>query len=308
MKLVYKIKYTLLRLLNLNKKYEYIESKYNGELRAEVNNYKTKLEKDSTLSRWDDNVLDLLDKINNRDPEKFLRWDVIIFTMFFTNSKAATQELEYLRRSEWNRWNEVIKEDKFGFPLLYSGYRETSCNSIHMAYHLALFENTVKIDYSDLDYVFEFGGGFGRMAVEVYRSGFKGKYIIFDLPVFSMIQKYYLKNLGMEAVLNGKEFDNGVDCVYDLEVLEDVMKKMSGKKALFIATWSLSETPVELSRKMEKFIGMMKYVLIAYQEKIAGIDNLKRFGEMQERLKGLEWKNYPNEYMDGHYYLFGSKK
>jgi len=308
MNFLHRMKYSWLRLINKNKNYTF-HSPYTEEFRREIKGYYTSTPHKVTLTNdWEIFVSQVLEKISKKEPEKFLRWDEILYTMFTTNTKIAKQQLSYLRKSNWNEWQMALKEDKFGFPLLYSAYNETSSNAIQMVYHLALFKEIMGVDYSQLDYIFEFGGGYGKMASIAYKAGFRGKYILFDLPLFSIIQKYYLKNIGIEAALNPEDLSCQVNCFFEWEKIEKVVKAFKGKNTLFIATWSLSEAPIELSDKVENILRDISYILIAYQDKFRSIDNLKRFQSLQEKLDMIEWRNFPTEYRRRSYYLFGKSK
>ena len=53
--------------------------------------------------------------------------------------------------------------------------------------------------------------------------------------------------------------------------------------SLFIANWSLSETPIKFRKKFKIIIKKSKYILIAFQENFEDIDNLKYFYSLKKR-------------------------
>ena len=93
---------------------------------------------------------------------------------------------------------------------------------------------------------------------------------------------------------------------------------MSGKiksNDLFIANWSLSETPIFFREKFFKVINRSRYILISFQEYFEDINNLKYFNKLKKRLNNsFEIRIEKNEYYKGnifnnqnHYFLIGKK-
>lgn len=107
--------------------------------------------------------------------------------------------------------------------------------------------------------IVEIGGGYGDMCSVIHDLGFKGKYTIYDFPEVQKIQNYYLTAQDINA--------NFVSDPKDLEAAD-----------LVIATWSLSEIPIEFRDTiMEKIVSSDKW-LVMYQQKIFGtIDNTDYF-------------------------------
>lgn len=110
--------------------------------------------------------------------------------------------------------------------------------------------------------ILEIGGGYGNMCSLVHDLGFKGQYSIFDFPEVHRIQKYYLERNDINA--------NFITEVEDLNKVD-----------LVIATWSLSEIPLEQRNEIMKRIKQSYNWLVLYQENAfnGGIDNSKYFQE-----------------------------
>lgn len=104
-------------------------------------------------------------------------------------------------------------------------------NLIHQAYHLWKWQQVTGRRVADLSTIVEFGGGYGAMALLCHRLGFRGRYVIYDLPEFSLLQQWYLEQHGVKAEWNPKRKPKGVD--------------------LFMALYSLSEVPFEDRPKFE---------------------------------------------------------
>lgn len=145
---------------------------------------------------WGSNMNRLYELVMNDDIRSFLRWDVIMHTMFVSNNAPyVRRELNYLKNlAYWdNRWSKAIVESTIGHPIPFVFYPKSSGNLIHHAYHLAQLEEKAQINVNEIDFVFEFGGGYGSMCRLFHNIGFTGDYVIFDLPPFSALQEYYLK-------------------------------------------------------------------------------------------------------------------
>jgi hypothetical protein len=180
---------------------------------------------------------------------------------------------------------------------------------MHHAYHLSQFEGNANISISSLNFVFEFGGGYGSMSRLFHNLGFKGIYIIFDFKEFTALQEYYLKSIGIN-VLSINSFNNyqkGVLCISDLNILKDILNAFhNNEKSLFLATWSLSETPLKFREMFIPIISNQKYFLISFQSKFNEIDNLLYFEFFKTKFPKISWNMWEIKHLPGNYYLMGA--
>ncbi len=151
----------------------------------------------------------------------------------------------------------------------------------------------------------------------VHNLNFKGRYVIFDLPPFSALQRFFLNMNGIPAVTADVFLEKASDrviCVSELEQLESILSMYSNTgDALFIANWSLSEAPVSLRHSILSLIKPFKAFLSAYQGLFGDIDNVGYFEEWVETMKDIRWhtwkiKHLPNKRYRDNYYLMGKKK
>lgn len=199
--------------------------------------------------------------VREDDPEKFLRWSTSVATMFVGNAPYVKHELDTFG----NKWKKAAEEVWFGDPVPYKYARWTSGNFIHMAYHLRMFERLSWYLVENLGSVYEFGGGYGAMAVVARQAGFGGEYVIQDLPELSLLQRYYLSNVGVEAEL-----------VVDLPESRDF--------DLFVACFSLSEVDVDTREYILDNVSATTY-LFAFQHVWEGLNNTEWFMEFVDRKK-----------------------
>jgi hypothetical protein len=153
--------------------------------------------------------------------------------------------------------------------------------------------------------VFEFGGGYGSLCRLFFRLGFRGRYVIFDLPHFSALQQYFLSSIEIPIVgLNDQGM--GVTLVHDVEALGEVRHKLSMNDSLFLANWSLSESPVAIRESLGDIIDSCNHVSIAYQEVFAGIDNADYFSSLRSKRPQKVWEVLPIAHLPGNWFLFGA--
>jgi len=262
-------------------------------------------------SAWLANRRELKRRILEDDPLRFLRWDVVTGSMFVGNRSYIDSELAYLmRRPDWKSvWEDVIREDPEGDPKPYKGYRRSSGNRIHQSYHLARFEQETGLPVGRFPLIIEFGGGYGSLCRLAHKLGFRGQYLLFDLPEFVALQKYYLGSLEMPLVGPGDLAPGkpGILCTSDLEPLGSVTRQ-EAHRGLFVATWSLSETAPALRERiltLPAVDGAGAY-LIAYQSDFGGVDNTRFFDLWRETKTGIRWTHSEIAHMPGNYYLFGT--
>jgi hypothetical protein len=267
--------------------------------------------------RWLDNVNRLNDLVISEDPRGFLQWDVISRTMEVGDADYLEIELNFLKiLPNWERWEQAIRETPIGQPTLSSIYPASSGNLIHHAYHIGQFEEKTGTKIEDLDFIFEFGGGYGGMYRLIHNLGFQGKYVIFDFPAFSALQQYFIKSIGLEVhtVDSFKSAKTGVLCISDVGYLKKLLSNnKSADNSLFIATWSISEAPIDFRTPILSLINDFKAYLIAYQGWFEGNDNLNYFENWKAEQTEVIWhhskiEHIPNSYYRDNYYLLGQKR
>jgi hypothetical protein len=258
---------------------------------------------------WFENMRQLRQEVSTQDPRGFLRWDVVRITMFFEHPPSIAHELAFLRHDDqWAiRWAPAIKESGVGRPLRYPFYPNSSGNLIHHAYHLARFEKSMGLRVDNYDYVVEFGGGYGSLCRLFSNLGFRGRYIIYDLPCFVALQRYFLRSVGIEvAEVVGSVREGQSASTASVGDLRETLGRLKELKGLFIATWSISEAPLELRAKVLPVVENLSAWLVAYQDQFQEVDNNHFFETwIDSNRNGMEWKSEPIEHMNGSNYLFG---
>ena len=233
----------------------------------------------NSTPKWQGFLSQLSENIMNGDIDNFLNWPVIAQTMFVGNAKYLDIERKYVEEKHL-----LVNDSKVGNP-------PTGGNIIHQTYHVARFMGETGQDIKDFDYILEFGAGYGCMCRVIRELGFNGDYVIFDLPHFSALQRYYLDSCNVEAtcISDTKDIPRPVDC-----------------KSLSIATWSLSESPNNVRENFSGILPFFDSFLFSYQDEFGGIDNIEYFKKMKR--KHRKWVDVKIEHLPGNRYLFGSKQ
>ena len=105
--------------------------------------------------------------------------------------------------------------------------------------------------------------------------------------------------------LNYKK-DSKVILLSSITKLKKILKKIEARKKLFIANWSLSETPINLRNQFSFVFKNFNYQLISFQNNFENIDNLNYFKKIN--LKNLKNKRkskiLPINKLNNNFYLF----
>lgn len=263
-----------------------------------------------TERKWLDRQKRLRENILNKDPRDFFTWEEIKYSML---GQYLPHELMFLKKSPmWNLWKKALEETEFceinkSWDLPF----KSRATVISNAFKLAQLVITHGINMKKINTIFEFGGGYGSISRLCYRLGFEGTYVIFDLPEFSALQKYFLSSSGLPLNITyapSEKSENTVILLSQIKQLKEQFKKTPPD--IFIATWSLSESPLSLRKIIVNLIKEAKYYLIAYQERfpvITGIDNIDYFKNFQKEILNTEWKTIPLKLSSKDYFLIGKK-
>lgn len=264
--------------------------------------------------QWKENVNRLKQLILADDPREFLRWDVLTETMVVGNDDFVLTELNHLKQDAgWNeRWSKAIQEVTAGRPKPFYKHPLSSANSIHHAHHIAQFEKRTGARIEEIDFVVEFGAGYGNMCRLFYSLGYTGTYIMYDLPIFNELQKYFLQCIGIPVHTDDSPYPGkAAVCISSFDTLQEILSRRSSSahNALFIAMWSISEVPLTLREKIFSLVSDFSFFLIGYQNQFGEVDNIRYFDGITKQLnKPIAWNNFPLEHQPGNNFLIGSRR
>lgn len=232
---------------------------------------------------WDYWRHDLWIRAQKDNPANFTNWPCIYHTML-QNHWRGNIEQELLQIPEsYRQYCGIANHLGDSFNAGYDFQNTYSLAMTHQVYHLYRWEQVTGLEIAELDSILEFGGGFGAMAQVCNRLGFKGDYLIYDLPEFSLLQQWYLSE---NEISNVKWLDN----IRRADV------------NLVIASYSLSEVDLPFRDIFFQEVESDSYLLL-YSNKFEDYDNIAYFQALD---LGLEWRHIKLDHMPPEsWYSFG---
>jgi hypothetical protein len=287
------------------------ERKLSDAFREKMRSVEISAPDDSSAAQktWHDNMVALRQLVLSEDPRNFLSWPVIGGTMFVKYAKYSRAEYSHLRGlPDWSRWQSALRETHSGNPARCPFDSGTSCNLVHHAYHVARFESATGRAAGEFGTVIEFGGGYGSMCRLFFELGFRGRYLIIDLPPFTALQEYFLQSVGIR-ILEPEQYlagQSGALCISEPELLDSLAAE--NDNTLFLATWSISETPLAVRESvLERHFSTCSDYLLAYQPRFGEVDNENYFDQLCRMHTDYSWTREDIEHLPHQRYLFGTR-
>ena len=253
----------------------------NNEIKNQLINIKN--DKNIINNFWDNQSDKIINEFLNKNPKNFLKFKSIGETMF-VGRRTKYIYLELINLIRYKNYFKKIKNllfcNNFGKPATFPInilFRNTNSNMIHQAYHLLKLKQETNINLDEIENIFEFGGGYGSLCKIFDNEGFKGNYYIYDLPLMSYIQNYWITNSNFINLKN-------IYLINDTENIPEIKNNIFGKKNLFISNWALSESPIELRNKFTDFFKYFEYISLAIQNNFQGVDNISYIDELKKDL------------------------
>jgi hypothetical protein len=209
----------------------------------------------------------------------------------FRRDEIVIETMEYQDIDAWNFAQEAsrigIIEPTLGKP--YKPFKNrNSLNLGHQFRHLRKWATNPSEELSKVDRVVEFGAGFGMMCWIVFQLGFDKDYVIVDNGGTSSLQKRYL-----EATLTEEQFQK----IRWVKTLEELTPHL-GPADLFIAMWSVSETPdATLEKVLVELQERKPRLLFAYQEEFKGRNNSEFINRFSIQGSMAKVENWPSFYL-----------
>jgi hypothetical protein len=239
--------------------------------------------------------------------DQFLRLAPVAKTLHSRQRSLTRRYLTYLLRSRCfsTTIQKALTESPVGKPLVNPQYPLSSPLLMQHGYKLIRLLEATDFDLSTLHLAAEFGGGYGSFFRLLRNLGYRNPYIICDLPVMCALQKFYLRNVFPSGPpmqppdnvqwLSGNVRDAVIDAARDC------------KPSLFVATWSLSETPANVRAEISPALAGFTFILIAYQRDFGKYDNTQYFGAMRQDLPQFKWVHFECPVYRNNFYLIGQR-
>jgi len=192
---------------------------------------------------------DRAEKLCFENNKELLSDDMMRYAYFLTGGGIWQKlQIPYLE-SKWDekQLKHYLLEDAFMCPDITSEKYLSSETMINHLTHLTVFKEKTGADVFKFNTIVEFGGGYGGMCRLLRRFNNKSTYIIIDLPIFLIIQKFYLSNILGEENVNlfisdSQDIQKGKINLVDIGDEATIKLISQYKPDIFIAAWSLSES------------------------------------------------------------------
>ena len=264
--------------------------------------------RDVAAGEWDLFAAEIAGALRGSGVDQFLRLPPIAKTM---HPRIRGRSRGYLRHVLGShRFSPEIQraltESPVGKPLVNPHYPLSSPLLIQHGYHLIRLLEATQLDLARLRLVVDFGGGYGGFCRLLRNIGYREKYLIWDLPVMCALQRFFLRNVfpssaDRAAPPNIEWLTSG-----DPGARDAVMRHAAERgPSLFVATWSLSETPLPVREEIAPALEGFGFVLLAYQRTFGETDNVAWFSGLEKRLPQFRWQHFECPVYRNNFYLIG---
>lgn len=239
------------------------------------------------LHSWEHYRKILRQHVRDWEPARFLTWPTITCTMFVGEAPYSKAEYDALLALPDFRYIKAgLREVDFGAVRRLSFASQTSGNLVHQMTHLTQWSQSPQAYLPGMKLIVEFGGGYGAMAKICFALGFKGRYILVDLPELLLIQEYYLSNIGITA---------------------EYHHDWAGECDMLIACYAFGETPKK--RREQFFAGIdARNYLFCHQDTHLDVPDIQQMMlDLTAKKKDVTWQTWRNPHLPGHHYIVGRK-
>lgn len=304
------------RALSVTKKIKMkkeLEVKAKLQLNQILNRLELEIKKKKPYSYWPVAQISLAKQLLKPDALKnFLRCEKIKETMNETYALFLIKEYFVVNAKirQYRFPKEILQDYAIGNPVPFCLDRKTSGNTVHHLYHIFKYLDFLGQDSKKnlqlIKEIHEFGGGYGNMCRLFINFGFQGRYLIQDLPILNVLQKFFLKNIALQNEILKKKCPAFKNIVFTDEV--PLLSSKLNNKRLYVATWSLSECPPEVRKQQHSVLNKCSYFMIGFRESFEGLNNKEYFAALCLTRPDIFWKAVPIPHLPESYYLFGKPK
>lgn len=201
---------------------------------------------------WNFRQKDLMRKfIKDGGARNFLQWPIVHETLYTGYTENAAKERELIP----SFMLPVSKDPAIGNPTGLKSPEGASGTYIRQLL-VALLVNSHLAPIRSMDTLFEFGGGYGALAVVLKRLGFAGLHYVYDFPALHLLREWYLGEVGASTISLTSPQDMTVN--------------------VFVSVCALDEAPLETRSTVLESV-KAKYYLIWMTRNYYGVDNYTWF-------------------------------
>lgn len=196
-------------------------------------------------------------------------------------------------------------------------YNNVQCDRIQQVWSIYNVVSRLNLDLNKKDeIVFEFGAGTGQMADVLHDLNFGGQHIVYDLPLMTVIQRYFVakRNIKYAYILDDDHEKNIINGTNYLPCNQNESEQyvMGLPNINFIATFSLTETDIETHNKFANYMLNFSRIYIVYSlnQTITEdfIDNVGYIQSMKEKLENTHYCYIGENHGNGNVFMAVKKE
>jgi hypothetical protein len=230
-----------------------------GDPESDWSKFMAQIKSDNTIDFWKNFRYILKHDIDTLPMEHFRSWASIIAIPFVTNARFAEPALNAfmtkgIGQAMRESWIGVAPENIVHLKV----FLDYDISYLRCQNMMPIVRHNLVdvIKNNEIKSIIEIGGGYGDMSLMIRQFGYTGHYTIYDLPEVNIIQKYFLSNHNV---------NQDTKLTSNLDEL--------GPADLVIATWSITEIPLDLRNQIFNKLKNSKGWLLTHENEIFGINN-----------------------------------
>ena len=202
------------------------------------------------------------------------------------------KQLQILENDRESIFYKTLKVNDYGPKGIYL-HDNIQLDRVQQVWSIYNLVNEFKLSLNnDDEIIFEFGAGTGQMADVLFDIKFMGRHIMYDLPLMTVLQKYFLDKKGIQNthILDDENINiiNGTNFLPCNQINSE--KYILGLPNInFIATYSLSESDVNTRNKFAEYMVEFSRIFIVYwpgkNEVGDNIDNSEYIEMIQNKIE-----------------------
>jgi hypothetical protein len=230
------------------------------------------------ISYWDTVSNHIHEAVMSNNEIPFFHNQYVVDHLSSTDPALGYALLNYIRKSpSGNHLLNLSQTPPWGSPFLLKKFPTHSPTTLSHIANICALESCLNSPISTIHQVLDFGGGYGGLARCFLSSNNTVNITIFDSPVMLEVQKLYLH--ATTSDYSRVRFESSLDS------LQDSMFD------IFNATFSLSETPLEIRNKVIDYaLGHCRNIFIVFQASFGQYSNQQYFTQLESQLLDNYWK------------------
>ena len=175
-------------------------------------------------------------------------------------------QLMILENDKESVYYKTLKVNDYGPDGIYL-YKNVQLDRVQQVWSIYNLEKKLNFSLNNDEIIFEFGAGTGQMADVLSKLNFKGKHVIYDFPLMTVLQKYFIDKRGIKNtfILDNENINitNGTNFLPCNQINSE--KHVLGLPNInFIATYSLTEADLNTRNKFSAYMVNFSRIFIIY--------------------------------------------